>query len=169
VLAAEFGLSDPSAAGLLIHPDAPVRMIASTRTTVQKFGGTFGFAVRGRPTSEAIGNGDGTATAIHLEQEFTARGFRSNFGFAEVAGADASVRVTARSGDTGAILGSRVYALPAGGSYQASLKDIMGSGVAPNVYVQFSVASGSGRVLAYGVSIDNTSGDAIYVPAQREP
>jgi subtilisin family serine protease len=169
VLAGEFGLADPSAAGLRIHPDGAARMAVSTRTTVEKFGGTFGFATPGRPVSEAVGTGEGVVTVIHLEQEFTASGFRSNFGFAEVTGSEASVRVTAKSGDTGAVLGTRLYALPAGGSYQASLRDLIGSGPAGNVYLQFSVASGAGRVLAYGVSIDNTSGDAIYVPAQKEP
>jgi hypothetical protein len=29
-----------------------------------------------------------------------------------------------------------------------------------------SVESGAGRILAYGVSIDNISGDAIYIPAE---
>jgi subtilisin family serine protease len=169
VLAGEFGLGDPSAAGLLIRPEGPARMIVSTRTAVEKFGGTFGFATPGRPASDAIGAGQGVATVIHLEQEFTATGFRSNFGFAEVAGSDASVRVTARSGDTGAVLGTRLYALPARGSYQASLRELIGSDPARNLYLQFSVASGAGRVLAYGVSIDNTSGDAIYLPAQKEP
>jgi hypothetical protein len=28
---------------------------------------------------------------------------------------------------------------------------------------------GAGKALAYGVAVDNTSGDAIYVPASREP
>jgi hypothetical protein len=46
---------------------------------------------------------------------------------------------------------------------------LIGSDPARNLYLQFSVASGAGRVLAYGVSIDNTSGDAIYLPAQKEP
>ena len=40
---------------------------------------------------------------------------------------------------------------------------------AANIYLQFGVEGGTGRVLAYGVAVDNTSGDAIYLPAQREP
>ncbi len=35
-----------------------------------------------------------------------------------------------------------------------------------NVYLRVQVESGAGRILAYGVSIDNTSGDAIYIPAE---
>lgn len=169
VLASEFGLADPSAAGLRIHPLAPARLAVSTRTFVEKFGGTFGFSIPGLAASEAIGAGGGTATVIQLDQTSAAQGYRSNFGFAEVAGADASVRVTASSGDTGGALGSRVYALPAGSSFQANVGDILGSGAASNIYLRFTVESGAGRVLAYGVSIDNASGDAIYIPAAREP
>jgi hypothetical protein len=36
------------------------------------------------------------------------------------------------------------------------------------MYLRFEVVGGSGRVLPYGVAVDNASGDAIYVPAVRE-
>ena len=169
VLASEFGLGDPSAAGLRIHPSGSPRLAVSSRTFVEKFGGTFGFSIPGLPVSDAIGAGDGIATVIQLDQAFSAQSFRSNFGFAEVAGADASVLVTARSGDSGDVLGSRSYSLPAGTSFQANVNEVVGDGAFSNIYLQFSVASGSGRILAYGVSIDNTSGDAIYIPAEKEP
>ena len=169
ILASEFGVSDPSAAGLRIHPSGSARLVVSSRTFVQKFGGTSGFSIPALPVSEAIGAGDGIATVIQLDQTFSAEGFRSNFGFAEVAGADAAVLVTARSGDSGASLGSHLYSLAASTSYQANVNEVVGSGVFSNIYLQFSVASGSGKILPYGVSIDNTSGDAIYIPAQKEP
>jgi hypothetical protein len=48
--------------------------------------------------------------------------------------------------------------------------DIIGAGAfATNVYLQFELEGGAGKILAYGVAVDNTSGDAIYVPASREP
>ncbi len=166
---AEFGLSDPSAAGVRIHPTGPARLAVSSRTYVRKSGGTFGFSIPGQPASEGLVAGGGTATVIQLDQTTSARGFRSNFGFAEVGGGDVAIRVTARSGDDGAVLGSRTYSLAAGRSFQASVADVAGSSPRANLYLQFSVESGPGRVLAYGVSIDNTSGDAIYIPAQKEP
>ena len=169
VLASEFGLGDPSAAGLRIHPSGAARLAVSTRTYVEKFGGTFGFSIPGLPASSAIGSGDGVAAVIQLDQTAAAHGFRSNFGFAEVAGADAVVVVTAKSGDTGEVLGARAFPIAAGGSFQASLDQLVGGEAFANVYVEFAVSSGAGRVLAYGVSVDNTSGDAIYMPAQREP
>jgi hypothetical protein len=41
VLAGQFGLADPSAAGLRIHPGAPARLHVATRTSVEGFGGSF--------------------------------------------------------------------------------------------------------------------------------
>ena len=172
VLNTEFGLQDPSAAGLRIHPSAPAQLVVSTRTFVEKFGGTFGFYIPGLPTSSAttIGLGTGRVAAIQLDQSSAATASRSNFGVAEVGGADVLVRVTAKSGDTGAVLGFKDYFVSANNSFQTSLTDILGQGAfASNVYLQFELAGGAGKVLAYGVAVDNTSGDAIYVPAQREP
>jgi hypothetical protein len=37
---------------------------------------------------------------------------------------------------------------------------------ATNFYLQFSVISGSGLVIPYASTVDNTSGDVTYIPAQ---
>ena len=166
VLASEFGLGDPSAAGLRIHPSTAARLAVSTRTYVTKFGGTFGFSVPGVAASSAIGVGT-TATVIQLDQTSAANGYRSNFGFTEVAGAAATVRVTVRSGDTGGILGAKSYPVNASSSFQANVQDILGSGVtANNIYLQFTVDSGGGRVIPYGAAVDNKAGDAIFMIAE---
>jgi hypothetical protein len=172
VLNTEFGLQDPSAAGLRIHPSAPAQLVVSTRTFVEKFGGTFGFYIPGIPASSptVIGLGTGRVAAIQLDQSSAAAGSRANFGVAEVGGTDVLVKVTAKSGDTGAVLGTKSYFVSANTSFQASVTDILGAGAfATNVYLQFELEGGAGRILAYGVAVDNTSGDAIYVPASREP
>jgi hypothetical protein len=167
VLQTEFGLADPSSAGLRIHPATPASLAVSTRTYVSKFGGTFGYSVPGVPAASAIGPGS-TATVIQLDQITSATtGNRSNFGFTEVAGAGAGVLVTVRSGDTGAILGSKTYFIGANSMLQANVTDVLGAGaVASNIYVQFSVASGAGRILPYGTSVDNQSGDGIFMPGE---
>ena len=164
VLQSEFGLGDPSSAGLRIHPDGPASLAVSTRTYVSKFGGTFGFSVPGVPASSAIGIGP-TATVIQLDQVTSATtGYRSNFGFTEVAGAGASVLVTVKSGDTGGTLGSKTYSVAANSSLQGNVTDILGAGVtANNIYVQFAVQSGGGRIIPYGASVDNASGDGILM------
>ncbi len=170
VLATEFGLQNPSAAGLRIHPSGPARLVVSTRTFVEKFGGTFGFFIPGLPASNGLGLGLGRVAAIQLDQSSLATGSRSNFGIAEIGGADVLVRVTAKSGDTGATLASKSYFVSANTSFQVNVTDILGAGAtATNIYLQFELEGGAGRILAYGVAVDNTSGDAIYVPASREP
>lgn len=179
VLAAEFGLADPSAAGLRIHPSAAARLRVSSRTYVEKFGGTFGFSIPGVAASQAFGwdgcNGGppcpAQATVIQLDQTASAQGYRSNLGFAEVGGADTQVHVTIRD-DMGNAIGGGVYAVPAGRSFQTNVQQVLGGIAASvsNIYVQFRIeAPTTGRILAYGVSVDNTSGDAIYVPARKEP
>jgi hypothetical protein len=166
VLASEFNLADPSAAGLRIHPSAPARLAVSTRTYVQKFGGTFGFSVPGVASATALAAGS-TVTVIQLDQTTASNGYRSNFGFTEVAGAPVVVRATVKSGDTGATLGTKTYPVSANSSFQANVTDILGAGVtASNIYIQFSIDSGSGRVIPYGASVDNTSGDAILMIAE---
>jgi subtilisin-like proprotein convertase family protein len=167
VLASEFGLADPSSAALRIHPAAPASLAVSTRTYVSKFGGTFGYSVPGVPASTSIGVGS-TATVIQLDQITSATtGYRSNFGFAEIAGAPANVLVTVRSGDTGGVLGSKTYAVAANSLLQGNVTDILGAGAtANNIYVQFSVTSGGGRILPYGTSVDNQSGDGIFMPGE---
>jgi Subtilase family/Proprotein convertase P-domain len=172
VLNTEFALQDPSAAGLRIHPSGPAQLVVSTRTFVEKFGGTFGFFIPGLAATSptAIGLGTGRVAAIQLDQSSAATGSRSNFGIAEVGGADVLVRVTVKSGETGAALGSKSYFVSANTSRQESVTDIIGAGAfETNIYLQFELEGGAGRILAYGVAVDNTSGDAIYVPAQREP
>jgi subtilisin-like proprotein convertase family protein len=172
VLNTEFGLQNPSAAGLRIHPSGPAQLVVSTRTFVEKFGGTFGFFIPGLSTTSpgVLTLGTGRVAAIQLDQSSAANASRSNFGIAEVGGADVLVRVTAKSGDTGGVLGTKSYFVAANTSFQASVNDILGAGAeASNIYLQFEMEGGAGKALAYGVAVDNTSGDAIYVPASREP
>jgi hypothetical protein len=162
-----FGLGDPSAAGLRIHPSGPARLRVSSRTFVEKQGGTFGFSIPGIPVSRAIGLGDGFATILQLDQSAVASGFRSNVGFAEIGGADALVLIEVLGGDGPTPINARFLRPVAGGqSVQFPLSSFLTDSGGRNLYVRLSVESGEGRILAYGASIDNTSGDAIYIPAE---
>jgi subtilisin family serine protease len=163
VLSTEFDLDAPVAAGLLIHPAAAARLAVSSRTSVAKFGGTFGFSIDGVPVSSALSPGI-TGTAIGLDQNSDSR---TNFGFTEVAGADVIVEVSARSGDTGDTLATNDYFVAAHTSFQTTLADLLGPGATEsNLYLQFTITAGVGKVVAYAGSIDNTSGDVSYTPAQ---
>lgn len=168
ILAGEFGVGDPSAAGLRIHPSAPGRLAVSARTYVEKFGGTFGSSVPALDASAAIDVVSGrTGTIIQLDQTSDPNGYRSNFGFTEIGGATATVLVTAKSGDTGEVLGTKSYSVNANSSFQASVTDILGSTTtASNLYLQFSVVAGGGRVIPYAATVDNKSGDTIFMAAQ---
>jgi hypothetical protein len=162
VLAREFGVGDPSAAGIRIHGGPSARLLAGSRTYVERSGGTLGFSIPALSEKDALGEADGAAYVIQLGQ---GRETRTNFGFAEVAGAPAYVRVRAVS-STGHWVDSG-YDVAPGASVQLPLTDLFAPGeAAPDLYLQFEVL-GAGRVLPYGVAIDNASGDAIYVPAVR--
>jgi subtilisin family serine protease len=166
VLVSEFGLADPSVAGLRIHPDGPARLVVTNNTLVPKFGGTSGFSVQAVPASRAVALGQ-TVRTIGLTQTQLATSFRCNFGFAEVAGSDAIVRLTARRGDTGEVIAAKDYFLAAGSLVNASTRDLLGNDAAiTNFYLEYVIVSGAGKMLAYATVNDNTSGDAVYLAAE---
>jgi minor extracellular serine protease Vpr len=161
VLSSVFGLADPSAAGIVVHPVSAASLVVTTRTYVPAFGGTEGFFIGGVAAASALRAGAPPEVALHLDANAATR---SNFGFAEVLGAPVTVQVTARDA-SGQVIGvPAVYLLGANASFQTSLTDIVG-GSADGVLLEFEVLSGSGGILPYATAIDNLSGDAIYVPA----
>jgi hypothetical protein len=168
VLATEFNLEFPAVTGLRVHPLAPASLVVSARTTVKKVESIFGFTVDGIRASRAIGVGSPILTTIFLDQSNAAGGSHTNFGFAEVGGAFATVQVTAVSGDTGLTLATKSYLVSPNSTFQTTLSDLFGSSAATasNFYLQFSVIFGSGRIIPYASTVDNTSGDVTYIPAQ---
>jgi subtilisin-like proprotein convertase family protein len=166
VLSTQFDLDDPVAAGLRIHPASGTRLAVSSRTSVAKFGGTFGYSVDGVRASTALAPG-GFQTTFMLDQSSAAVDSRSNFGFVEVGGHDVMVLVTAVSGDTGAAIGGNSYFVAANTGFQASVQDVLGAGVAAsNFYLQYQVVGGTGRIVPYANAINNMSGDGSYIPGQ---
>src|SRR4029077_3988958 len=131
-----------------IHPTPDARLFVSSRTSVAKLGGTFGFSIPGLPSQRGFGAGQGASVVLQMESTTAASGFRSNFGFAEVAGADATVRVAAVSGYTGEEFGAALYTVRAGQSFQAGVVDLVQGLPVSNVYLRMQVVSGAGRVLA---------------------
>ena len=168
VLATEFNLEFPAVTALRVHPLAPASLVVSARTTVTKLNSVFGFTVDGIRASRAIGVGSPTLTTIFLDQSNAAGGSHTNFGFTEVGGAFATVQVTAVSGDNGTVLGGASYLVNPNSTFQTTLGNLLGSSgvTASNFYLQFSVIGGSGAVIPYASTVDNTSGDVTYIPAQ---
>ena len=87
----------------------------------------------------------------------------------EVSGNDVVVHVSVVDGTAGVELGSKDYTVPAGNEIVAGATDILGTVKASNVYFRFSVASGSGAVIAYGIATDTVSGDPTLVIARKDP
>ncbi|HKD11814.1 MAG TPA: hypothetical protein VKE50_07050 [Thermoanaerobaculia bacterium] len=166
VLSTAFDLDAPVAAGLRIHPLSAATLAVSSRTLIAQSGGTSGFSIDGILAGTALTMGN-TMTAIGLDHTSAVSGTRINFGLTEVAGADVFVQVTAMDGNTGSPLATKTYFVPASTSLQANAEDLLGTGVAAsNFYLQFTIVSGDGHVVAYAGGVDNASGDVSYVPAQ---
>ncbi|HYB54086.1 MAG TPA: proprotein convertase P-domain-containing protein, partial [Thermoanaerobaculia bacterium] len=165
VLASAFGLSDPSFAGMRIHPDGAARLVVTNNTYVAKFGGTAGYSVQAVPVSAAVGLGK-TVRSIGLYQTQAAAGFRCNFGFLEVGGAAGVIQVTAKSGADGSVIATKFYNVPANTLVQTTSRDLVGDGATDNFYLEFTVVSGGSLVLDFATVNDNTSGDAIVIAGE---
>ncbi|HUP48944.1 MAG TPA: proprotein convertase P-domain-containing protein [Thermoanaerobaculia bacterium] len=136
-------------------------VIASTRTWTPGEGGTFGLFAPAIPVEEAVGEGE-TSAVVHL---LGGPAFRSNIGFAEVAGG--SGRVSFRYRDAaGEIL--TVHPVAPHTHFQAAVPAAAFQGPEDDVHAAV-IVEGDARVIAYGATIDNRSGDPMFVPAQRDP
>jgi minor extracellular serine protease Vpr len=166
ILSGSFGVSDDAAAGLLVAPDGPSSLLVSARTSTPNAPGafgTYGFFVLGEQASAALGSG-GRAVSIQLAQDAV---YRTNFGFAEVTGQSVTVRATFLD-DFGTPMGSRAYTVSGHTTFQANVRDLIGDASVANGVIEFTIDSGSGRVLPFAAVVDAGTGDAIYVAAESE-
>jgi len=163
VLRTLFGFDGEGIAGIRVHPESPARLAASIHTSTPNAGGvgSYGFFVNGTTANAALAAG-GRAVSIHLEQD--AR-FRTNFGFTEVAGKSATVRATFFDED-GIPLGTKAYALGANTFEMTSAAELVGAAAVPNGYIEFTIDSGTGKVIPFAAVVDAITGDSIYVPAE---
>ena len=109
------------------------------------------------PASFAIGAGQST-DVIGVNQA-SDQAFRYNYGFVETTGNTVTFSVTLYDGD-GSLLGSRSYTLQPFEALQVGLVDL-GAGAAPtdNGRLHIEVTGGSGRLIAFGSGVANTSQD----------
>ncbi len=118
---------------------------------------TQGQFFAGLPAEQAIGAGESTEI-VGVGQGADGK-FRFNFGFVEVTGQQARVRVTLHDAD-GTVLGSREYALEGYEPVQVNLSDLgVGSTPTANGRLHVEVVSGPGKVIAFGSGIANVSQD----------
>lgn len=127
-------------------------LVITSRTYTVASVGTYGQFIPAVATTEA-------STLASVPQIQATPDFRTNIGFAEVAGGSGTVRVTLFDSATGAVVSRTDYAATPFGQEQ-----FPASGAAL-MTAELRVISGDARIVAYGSVIDNHSGDPIYVPA----
>ncbi len=128
-------------------------LVVTSRTYTRANGGTYGQFIPSLSTSEA-------STLTYVPQVQATPDFRTNVGFAELAGGSGIVRATLVDASVGSVVSAHDYPVlpfdqvqfPATG---ASL-----------MTVELRVVSGDARIAGYGSVIDNHSGDPIYVAAR---
>lgn len=109
------------------------------------------------PASFAIGRGE--STEVLGVNQAPDGAFRYNFGFVETTGLQAVVEVTLYAGD-GSSLGSRTYTIAGREARQVNIADLgVGDHPTENGRLHVEVTGGSGRVIAFGSGIANTSDD----------
>ncbi len=132
------------------------RIVVNSRTYTAVARGTLGETVPAFNSVDA-----GIDDQIAPLQNTSA--FRSNVGVAEVSGQSGVVRFSFLTPD-GALLATTDTAI-APFSHAQIRVPVAGA----DLRVQISVVSGNARVIAYGSVVDNLSGDATTIPAQRLP
>jgi len=165
ILLSDFGFSSSLPAALRIHTDALSRLdVTAWRAHGPSGAGTF--ALTEPAVSQPAALSAGTATSIHMDQNNTTH---SSFGIVEVTGNDVVVHVSVVDGATGNEIGAKDYPVQGGNEFFAGADDILGSSSANNMYFRFSLTSGTGAVVVYGLSQDVVSGDAFLVIARQDP
>ena len=133
------------------------QILINSRTYTPSSSGTYGQFVPSAVASESVGAGDLPLSIPGLENT---SGFRSNIGFAEVAGAAGEIRVRFYDA-AGNAVADEVYGIAPFGHVQTRVNPF-GEALRAEVTV-----AGGARVLAYGSMVDNSSGDAVFIPAAR--
>lgn len=134
--------------------------ISSRNYTRRPGGGTYGQFIPAVATTAAAG---APALPLLLAQLQSDAEYRSNIGFAEVAGAPGVVSVRVLDAQTGEELSTTSHAISAFGHAQFPV------GGAATMIAEVHVVEGDARVIAYGSVVDNRSGDPIYITARRAP
>jgi hypothetical protein len=113
----------------------------------------------GVPASFAIGAGEKTRVLGAYQTEPSADSdYRFNFGFVETTGHQVNLRVHAID-ETGLELGSKDFNVREWSQRQVAFKDHFPAISTENVRLEVEVLSGTGKVIAYGSGIANSSQD----------
>ncbi len=164
VVASRFG--QESLQGNLIFQTDDADLLATSRTyNTGGARGTYGQYIDMVRSDAGVAAGEEAAYLIQLANNGA---FRTNIGFSELSGHEASVEVRLYDGETGAQIGSTgSYPVPPFSNVQVNrIFDELDAGSSANAFARITV-SGQGRIAAYASVVDNGTGDAIYIPASH--
>jgi hypothetical protein len=149
------------AGALLVGSDVPLRV--SSRTYNSAAGGTYGQRIPAEAETDLLGPGErGWMVGLHGNANY-----RTNLGFASLSALPTMVFATLHD-SSGSELGTLSAELPPYGHVQ--LDDAFGAvGAVAVAFGYATVASGDpwARCAAYASVIDNRTGDAVFIPAER--
>jgi len=156
-----FGLEDARGAVLV---SSEYRLLTLSRTYTDAAGGTFGQRVPAERWDRSAGAGPGQEgrlrTLLHLAG---GPDYRSNVGFVEVLGLDASVELELHDGE-GTPVASGTVTVPARSFLQ--IDDVfayLGAEPLPHASMRVTVTNAA-RVLSYASVVDNRTSDPLYLP-----
>ncbi len=146
-----------------------IRVLSSSRVMVngrvysavpsQGEGDSVGQFFAGIPASFALREGESTQLlGVHQTTPRDTSEYRYNFGFVEVSGESAEVRVIARAPD-GLPLASKLYPMRPFEARQFPITDLLPAVDATNLRLEVTLLSGQGRVVVFGSGIANRSND----------
>lgn len=134
--------------------------VATSRTYNLSATGTFGQFIPAVPFSKFVGKG----STLSLQQVAQSSQYRTNVGVVEASGEPATVQFTVFS-SSGQELGTWTESLQAGEHRQFDRVLAQHGIQIEGGRVEVDVVSDTGKITAYASTVDNQTGDPIFVPA----
>jgi uncharacterized repeat protein (TIGR01451 family) len=157
-----FGITNDGGA-LHIATTATTPLVATARTYNQTPNGTYGQFIPAVTANDAAALGTRPLQILQIEESDR---YRTNVGFAEVTGKDATIEVTAVPSDSKVAASTQITLAPNQFIQYPQLLRSMGLSNMYNARISVKVISGQGRVTAYASVIDMQTNDPTFVPAQ---
>ncbi len=147
---------------LRLQTDLPGLISTSRTFTADSSGGTFGQFIGAASPVHTTAMGEEPLALLHLSDTPE---FRTNVGFTEVAGHPTIVELTIIENESG---GSPIQTTRHVVEPFSNLQFRVDSGLGSASLIGLArVVEGQGRIVAYGSTVDNQTGDAVFVPAIR--
>ncbi len=163
ILTSLFPSVSGDSSGALQVQSAQGLLITSRTYNDQGAAGTYGQFIPARASGDLVASGQ---VGLLLQLASTAD-YRCNVGFSEFTGQATQVQVKLYDANR-TVLGFKTYTVPASGNFQIGniFGDLGVTGEYTVAMAEVRVLSG-GSVYAYASIVDNATGDAFFIPAQK--